>query len=40
MRAMAIGGPIEANLWKSLVWLVGILVVFAPLAVRAYKRAS
>jgi ABC-2 type transport system permease protein/oleandomycin transport system permease protein len=40
MRAMAIGGPIEANLWKSLVWLIGILVVFSPLAVRAYKRAS
>ncbi len=40
MRSLAIGGPIEASLWKSLVWLVGILVVFGPLAVRAYKRAS
>ena len=40
MRALALGGPIEANLWKSLVWLAGIFVVFAPLAVRAYKRAS
>ena len=40
MRALALGGPVEANLWKSLAWLVGILVVFAPLAVRAYKRAS
>jgi ABC-2 type transport system permease protein/oleandomycin transport system permease protein len=40
MRAMAVGGPIEANLWKSLVWLAGIFIVFAPLAVRAYKRAS
>jgi ABC transporter DrrB family efflux protein len=37
MRSLAIGGPIEASLWKSLVWLVGILVVFGPLA---YKRAS
>ncbi len=40
MRALALGGPIEASLWKSLVWLVGILVVFGPLAVRAYKRAN
>jgi ABC transporter DrrB family efflux protein len=40
MRALAIGGPIEANLWKSLAWLAGIFIVFAPLAVRAYKRAS
>jgi ABC transporter DrrB family efflux protein len=40
MRALAIGGPIASSLWKSLVWLIGILVVFGPLAVRAYKRAS
>jgi ABC transporter DrrB family efflux protein len=40
MRALALGGPIEANLWKSIVWLVGIFVVFTPLAVRAYKRAD
>jgi ABC transporter DrrB family efflux protein len=40
MRAMALGGPIAANLWKSIAWLLGIFIVFAPLAVRAYKRAS
>jgi ABC transporter DrrB family efflux protein len=40
MRAMALGGPIEANLWKSIAWLAGIFIVFAPLAVRAYKRAA
>ena len=40
MRAMALGGPIAANLWKSLVWIVGIFVVFLPLAVRAYRRAT
>jgi ABC-type Mn2+/Zn2+ transport system ATPase subunit len=40
MRALALGGPVASNLWKSLVWLAGILIVFAPLAVRAYKRAS
>jgi ABC transporter DrrB family efflux protein len=40
MRALALGGPIGDNLWKSAVWLAGIFVVFVPLAVRAYKRAS
>jgi ABC transporter DrrB family efflux protein len=40
MRALALGGPIEANLWKSVAWLAGIFLVFVPLAVRAYRRAS
>ncbi len=40
MRALALGGPIEANLLKSVACLAGILIVFGPLAVRAYKRAS
>jgi ABC-2 type transport system permease protein/oleandomycin transport system permease protein len=40
MRALAIGGPVEASLWKSVAWLAGIVLVFAPLSVRAYRRAS
>jgi ABC-2 type transport system permease protein/oleandomycin transport system permease protein len=40
MRGMALGGPIAAPLWKSVAWLVGIFVVFVPLAVRAYRKAS
>ncbi len=40
MRALALGGPVEASLWKSLVWLAGIFAVFLPLAVRAYRRAA
>ena len=40
MRALALGGPLGASLWKSLVWIAGIFVVFLPLAVRAYRRAS
>ena len=40
MRALALGGPVAANLWKSVAWLAGIFIVFVPLAVRAYKRAS
>jgi hypothetical protein len=40
MRALALGGPVADNLWKSLVWLAGIFIVFVPLSVRAYRRAS
>ncbi|MHB8718857.1 MAG: ABC transporter permease [Candidatus Dormibacteria bacterium] len=31
--------PLNPSLWQGLLWLVGIVTVFAPLAVRAYKRA-
>src|SRR6202000_1781731 len=40
MRAPALGGPVWPGLWRSLLWLTAVFVVFAPLAVRAYKRAS
>ena len=40
MRALAIGGPVASNLWKTAAWLAGIFLVFGPLAVRAYRRAS
>jgi ABC transporter DrrB family efflux protein len=41
MRALALGHlPVAPELWKSLVWMAGIFIVFVPLAVRAYKRAS
>jgi ABC transporter DrrB family efflux protein len=41
MRGLALGHlPIEANLLKSIAWIAGIFIVFAPLAVRAYKRAT
>jgi ABC transporter DrrB family efflux protein len=41
MRALALGHlPLEPSLWESLVWLAGIFIVFVPLAVRAYRRAT
>ncbi len=40
MRSLAYGGPIATHLWESLAWVVAILAVFGPLAVRAYRRAS
>jgi ABC-2 type transport system permease protein/oleandomycin transport system permease protein len=42
MRSLALGHPyqLEPSLWQSIAWLAGIFVVFAPLAVRAYRRAA
>jgi ABC-type multidrug transport system permease subunit len=40
MRARALGGPVAVSLRKSIAWLAGIFIVFLPLAVRAYRRAS
>jgi ABC transporter DrrB family efflux protein len=40
MRSLALGGPLALHAWQSAVWLTGIVVVFVPLAVRAYRRAA
>ena len=40
MRALALGGPLTQHAWQSALWLAGIVAVFVPLAVRAYRRAS
>jgi ABC transporter DrrB family efflux protein len=40
MRALALGYPVQSNLWPSVAWLAGIFIVFSPLAVRAYRRAG
>jgi oleandomycin transport system permease protein len=34
------GGPIAGHVGWTLVWMAGLLVVFAPLAVRAYRRRA
>jgi ABC transporter DrrB family efflux protein len=39
VRALVVGGPTASLVWQSLAWCVGILAVFAPLAVRRYRRA-
>lgn len=39
-RGLIVGGPVAGPLTKTLLWAVGILVVFAPLAVRAYRRRA
>ncbi len=38
MRALSQSPDIWTPLWQSLVWLAGALIVFGPLAVRAYRR--
>jgi ABC-2 type transport system permease protein/oleandomycin transport system permease protein len=40
MRALALGGPVETSLLTTTAWLAGTFIVFAPLAVRAHRRAS
>lgn len=38
LRGLLSGGPVAGPVGTSLLWAVGILAVFAPLAVRAFKR--
>ncbi|MCL4313572.1 MAG: ABC transporter permease [Actinobacteria bacterium] len=40
LRGLIIGGPVAVQLWESIAWLVGIMIVAVPLAVILYRRAS
>jgi oleandomycin transport system permease protein len=35
-----VGGPVAHSLAWTLAWMAGLLVVFFPLALRAYKRRA
>jgi oleandomycin transport system permease protein len=39
-RGLTTGGPVATAAVRSLLWAAGIMVVFAPLAVRAYRRRT
>jgi oleandomycin transport system permease protein len=39
-RALITGGPAATSVIRSLLWALGIFAVFAPLAVRAYRRRT
>jgi oleandomycin transport system permease protein len=39
-RGLMLGGDVTSPVIQSLLWAVGITVVFAPLAVRAYRRRT
>jgi ABC-2 type transport system permease protein/oleandomycin transport system permease protein len=40
MRAYALGDPVGNHVWVGVLWMAGIIAVFVPLAVRAYRKAS
>ncbi len=40
MRSLWIGTPAHNYVWGSIVWAIGIMVVFAPLAVLRYRSAT
>ena len=40
VRGLMLGGPVAQPVFWTVVWMVGILVVFFPLAVRAYRRRA
>jgi ABC transporter DrrB family efflux protein len=40
LRALTLGGPTARPVLESLAWIVGILLVFVPLAVNRYRRAA
>jgi ABC transporter DrrB family efflux protein len=39
VRALVLGGPTASYVWQCLAWCAGIVIVFAPLAVRRYRHA-
>jgi len=40
MRGLMLGGPIQGPLLWTLAWMAGFIAVFAPLAIRAYRRRT
>ena len=40
MRALWLGAPADNHIWLAVVWCFVIIAVFAPLAVRKYRRAT
>ena len=40
MRSLWLGAPAGDSVWGAVAWSVGIILVFAPLAVWRYRRAA
>ena len=40
VRALWLGAPAGNYVWGAVAWSLGLIAVFAPLAVRAYRRAA
>jgi hypothetical protein len=39
-RGLLTGGPVATPVVRSLLWALGLFIVFAPLAVRVYRRKT
>jgi ABC transporter DrrB family efflux protein len=39
VRALFVGGPAGNDVWGSVVWCIGLIAFFAPLAILRYRRA-
>jgi ABC-type polysaccharide/polyol phosphate export permease len=40
VRALWLDAPAGNYVWGALAWTLGLIAIFAPLAVRAYRRAA
>ncbi|HVX45111.1 MAG TPA: ABC transporter permease [Mycobacteriales bacterium] len=40
VRGLMLGGPVATPVWHTIAWAFGIVAVFAPLALRAYRRRA
>jgi ABC-type multidrug transport system permease subunit len=40
IRSLWIGTPANSDIWMSFVWVIVLIVVFAPLAVARYRKVS
>ena len=40
VRGLMLGGPVQYHLVWTLGWMAGLLAVFFPLAMRAYRRRA
>lgn len=40
VRGLLVGGPVAAPVWHTLAWSAGLVAVFVPLALRAYRRRT
>jgi oleandomycin transport system permease protein len=39
-RGLLVGGPVAVPVIRTLLWSLGLFVVFAPLAVQVYRRRT
>ena len=39
-RSLALGTPSDGAVWKLLLWVAGILIIFIPLAIRGYRKRA